>query len=357
MFFVFMRSYLCLSITLIACMLRPAASDAAALPSPVEIRPLPSVVEFAAAHHIALDSFVFASRNDSSPGDELTVLFTIQEDTTTRQWLAELRIAPLTAGESKIKPGTGLGILSLFQSSLKTDTGHEFSFDQVPVALEIETHGPFSDSPGTTVNPVSIHARVLATKDYLAHGLAPMADIELRLRAAGKKNPGISLMFRPKFSEKQIAATKARANEAGFTEMDERTYAGAIYALVQFGNLAFKTEGPDAITHEIADSPTLFSGAFTNLVWPELRAEKSDDWGLASQPVFRVPYHFLSKTKAHGFFYFTTARPPLQNTAGFLGLTVDSTSKVQGKRLVMRVLAGRPGSPSAPVIESRPSSK
>jgi hypothetical protein len=56
-----------------------------------------------------------------------------------------------------------------------------------------------------------------------------------------------------------------------------------------------------------------------------------------------VPYNFLSKTTAHGKFYFTTVRPPLRNLAGFVGLTVDSSSKTPDKRLIMRVLAGRLG--------------
>jgi hypothetical protein len=312
--------------------------------APTEVKPSISVVRYAEAHNLPIAGFEVGRADDvSRVGDRLIVLFTIQHGASSRQWLGEFRFATLTAGEAKSKPGTGLGILSHFQSSLKTDTGHEFSFEQSPVALEISIHGPFSGEEIATHSIIETTARVLATRDYLAHGLAPMADIELRLRAHGKKNPGISLMFRPKYSPQQVAATTARAKEAGFTEDDERAYAEAIYALVQFGNLSFKTDGIDDITREMADSPTLFSGAFTNLVWPEMQIEDGTNWGLPGSRVFRVPYNFLSKTTAHGMFYFTSVRPPLRNLAGFVGLTVDASSKTPGKRLIMRVLAGQLG--------------
>jgi hypothetical protein len=316
----------------------------AGLLAPTEVKPSISVARYAEIHHLPLGGFELGGANDASrTGDRLIVLFTITDRTSSRQWLGEFRFATLTAGEAKSKPGTGLGLLSHFQSSLKTDTGHEFSFEQSPVALEISIHGPFTGDKPVTHPIIETTARVLATRDYLAHGLAPIAEIELRLRARGKKNPGISLMFRPKYSPQQVAATTARAKEAGFTEDDERAYAEAIYALVQFGNLSFKTNGIDDITREMADSPTLFSGAFTNLVWPEMQLEDGANWGLTGSRVFRVPYNFFSKTTAHGMFYFTTVRPPLRNLAGFVGLTVDASSKTPGKRLIMRVLAGQLG--------------
>jgi hypothetical protein len=316
--------------------------------TPSSLKPNAEVTKYAAANGIVLAGFELAAEGETArPDDLLTVLFNIQEGAVTKQWLGEFRMAVLTEREAKSKPGTGLGLLSMFQTTLKTDTGHEFSFEQAPVALEIRIHGPFVEGKDPEVGPSVTASRVLATKDYLAHGLGPMAKIELRLRAAGKKNPGISLMFRPKYSDEQMTTTKARTKEAGFTESDERAYAEAIYAIVQFGNLSFKTPGLDTITHELADSPTLFSGAFTNLVWPELQVEKAEAWGLQGMVVYRVPYNFLSKTKARGSFYFTTVRPPLQNMAGFMGLTIDSTSKNPQKRLTMRVLSGRRG-PSHP---------
>ena len=321
-----------------------AAFPAAELPTrSVDTPPGPAVIHYAAAHHIPLDGFELADEGEPMrPGDHLTVLFTIQEATASRQWLGEFHSAQLTEREAKSKPGTGLGLLSAFQSTLYTDTEHSFGFPQVPVALEIRTQGPFTETAGSaTTEPPTTGARVLATRDYLVHGLAPMGEIELRLRAAGKKNPALSFMFSSKYSDAQIAASKARATDAGFTENDERVYAESIFALVQFAQLAFRTDGVDDIMKEIADSPTLFSGAFTHLDWNNLQVEDGANWGLPGVRIFRLPYHFLSKTKAKGNFFVTAPRPPLQNMAGVIGLTVDETSKTPGKRLIMRVLAGR----------------
>jgi len=328
--------------SLLVFVLLVGAALAAELPGPTSLQPLPGVVQCAKTHAIPLDGFAPAGPTEAArAGDRITVLFTIQEGAVSRQWLAEFRAAALTGHEAKSKPGSGLGLLSLFQSSLKTDTGHEYSFPQLPAALELRTFGPF---PGSGEAPEA-KARVLATRDYLTHGLAPMAEIELRLRAAGKKNPGLSFMFRPKYSAEQTAATTARAADAGFTADDERAYAEGFYALVQFANLAFRTEGIAAIVQEMLDSPTLFSGAFINLVWPAVQLENGADWGLPAARVFRVPYNFQSRTRAKGTLFVTAPQPPLQNMAGIVGLTIDWTSKTSTKRLVVRVLAGRRGGP------------
>ena len=314
---------------------------------PYAIKLSPAARSYATAHAIPLDGFEFAHSGETvRAGDRLIVLFAVQDGAASRQWLAEFCAAALTERERKSKPDTGLGIFGLLVSSLHTDTGHTFSFEQAPSALEIQTYGPFGENLRDT-NPATTttSARVLATRDYLAHGLAPMGEIELRLRAAGKKNPGLSFMFRPKFSPEQMTASTARAVEAGFTEEDERVYAESIFSLVQFASLAFRTAGIDAIMSEIADSPTLFSGAFVNLDWNKLQVEDGRDWALPEARVFRLPYKLDSKTKAGGTFFITAPQPPLQNTAGIIGLTVDWTSKPPGKRLTMRVLACRRGGP------------
>jgi hypothetical protein len=123
-------------------------------------------------------------------------------------------------------------------------------------------------------------------------------------------------------------------------------YAEGFFALVQFANLAFRTDGVDAVTREMADSPTLFSGAFVNLEWSNLQLEDGRSWALTGSRIYRVPYNFRSKTEARGAFFVTASRPPLQNLAGIVGLTIDWSSKAAAKRLTMRVLAGHLGSPS-----------
>lgn len=323
-----------------------AGAAPAPLTRPTEIKPSPAVIQCAAAQKISLDGFALATGPDEArTGDKITVLFTIQEGPAERQWLAEFRLAQLTESEKDSKPGSGLGLLSVFQSSLKTDTGHTFSFPQNPLALELRTFGPFTRDDLNVTTSLPVTARILATRDYLVHGLAPMGEIELRLRRAGKMNPGLSYLFLARFSDEQMTASRARAAASGFTEEDERVYAEGIFALVQFANLAFRTDGVDVITREMVDSPTLFSGAFTNFDWPRMQAEDGRAWDLPGAQVFQLPYRFNSKTTARGNLFFTVPRPPLQNIAGIIGLTVDWSSKTATKRLIMRVLADERGGP------------
>lgn len=273
------------------------------------------------------------------PDDRVTVLFTIQDGANRRQWLGELREVALTAHEAKSTPSSGLGLLSFFQKSLKTDTGHEFSFPQSPTAIDLQTFGPF---PG---DGEEVRAHVVATREYLAQGLAPIAELGLRLRAAGREDPRVSYLFMGKYSPEQVAATKARAAAAGYTEDDERTFAYSLFALVQFANLSFRTDGIAPIVHELLDSPSLFSGGFVNLDWIHAELVPGEPWGLPGVRVFRIPYRFDSKTHCGGALWVTAPRPPLQTMAGILGLTIDWTSKAPGKHLIVRVLAGERGRP------------
>ncbi len=317
-------------------------------PSPVTLQPFPTVTACAAKQGIPLNGFdLVAEGNEARIGDRITVLFTIQESATSRQWLAEFRRAPLTEREKNSKPGSGLGIFSVFLSSLKTDTGHEYGFQSTPAALELRVFGPFSDGPASmeAAAITGVTARALASREYLAHGLAVMCEIEMRLRDAGKKDPGLSYMFHPRYSAEQMTGATQRAQAAGFTPDDERVFAEGYFALVQFAQLAFRTEGIASITREILDSPTLFSGAFINPDWSGLELATADDWALPGVRIFRVPYVFRSKTQARGQLFVTEPRPPLQNIAGIVGLVIDWSSKTPDKRLVMRVVAGRRASP------------
>ena len=310
--------------------------------SPLDLKPNVGVVRAAAQHGLPIEGFELAGDGPVRPGDRLTVLFAIEETgQPARQWLVEFRAGALTEREAKAKPGTGLGIFVLLFSSLKTDTGHEHRLPQSPAALDLRTFGPFAD--GATNEPTEASERVLATREYLAHGLAEMCEIEMRLRAAGKKNPGLSYMFRPNYPEEQMAAAKQRAAEAGFTVDDERAFAAGALALVQFAQLAIRTDGVDVITKEIVDAPGLFTNTFINPDWGEVAPEDGVAWGLPGSRVFRLPYHLWSKTNATGTFYVTRPQPPLQNMAGLVGLTIDETSKKPGRRLIVRVLAGRRG--------------
>lgn len=311
---------------------------------PSILRPNAAALEAANRHGLPVDGFELGGDSPTRTGDRVTVLFALEEaGQPARQWLCEFRTVPLTERERRAKPGAGLGLMGLFFSSLKTDTGHEHALPGTPAALEVRTLGPFSD--GTAVGAADKSERVIATREYLAHGLAAMCEIEMRLRAAGKANPGLSYMFRPNYSEEQMAAAKRRAADAGFTVEDERAFAGGALALVQFAHLALRTEGVDVITKEIVDPPGLFTGTFINPNWADLTLEDGAAWGLPGERLFRLPYHLWSKTNATGSFYVIRPQPPLQNMAGLVGLTVDETSKKPGRRLSMRIMAGRRGPP------------
>ena len=81
----------------IACVLAASWLPAEDPPHPVDPSPFPSVVALATAQHIPLERFDPARVTQVlRPGDAITVLFTLVDGGHAKQWLAELKVVPLT---------------------------------------------------------------------------------------------------------------------------------------------------------------------------------------------------------------------------------------------------------------------
>ncbi len=88
-----------------ACLIAASWLRAAALPSPTGQSPFASVAALAATEHIPLQGFdtVRATQN-LLPGDAVTVLFTLFDHGHAQQWLAEIKVVPLSEDERRAKP-------------------------------------------------------------------------------------------------------------------------------------------------------------------------------------------------------------------------------------------------------------
>jgi len=318
------------------------ASPEAAL---TEVAPLPALAEFAAARAIPMDGREAGSDPQAAhAGDRVVLLFTLFDHEHYRQWLVEIRAAELTDGERDSHP-SGFGIFGPFLKTLKSSTGHKWSFPASPAALDIRTYGPFysdaSASAGKDRGEKSAH--ILANANYLAIGLTPQCEIETRLLDAGKRDPGIALIFPlgPSFSDEQIKAARARAAASGFTEEDERIYAKSAFALVQFAALAQQTDGVRDILEEIVEKPGIFPVGNIFLDWNKQRLVEAGDSILPQARVFGIPFVYSQRhTTTKGTLFVTAPAPPLQVCAGFIGMTATST-KAPDKRLIMRLMAAR----------------
>ena len=194
----------------IACLITACWLRADDLPRPAAAKPLASVVALAAAQHIPLQGIDPAREAPVlRPGDAVTVLFTLFENGHTRQWLAEIKVVPLTGEERRAKPRHDV---------VYTGTGNEYRLPSAPAAYAMRMFGPFAETDGSIRPGEAVpekHARFLVQEGFLSFGFDRYCEMVLRLRTIGQE-PRLGVMT-GRFTEKDIAGFKHWADQARFT--------------------------------------------------------------------------------------------------------------------------------------------
>jgi hypothetical protein len=306
------------------------AAAAAALPA--QTKPLASLAEFASSHHIDIGPAT------SAGGPGTTMLCFLDEGGLKSQWLVAVSAAKNADADSGSP--TGMGILGAFSGSLRSSTGRDYNFPDQPVSLEVRCAGPFQDTPGAT-GGVDGSTSLTANKEYLSTGLFRIAQAFLRIRNEGRKPPQISYLFHASYSKEQIEADQKSAREAGFTADDDREYAKALFALTQFGYIAFLAPGVEEMLGRVLDPPTLFSGSYINIDWGKVTTVDPRPFGISRSIVVSVPFSYSTKTTVSGTLYFTEPKGPLESCAGILEISFEHSQKAPNTTLVMRASSWR----------------
>ena len=321
------------------------------LPPPVaQIRlatpPLARVVALAAAQHIPLQGI--DSARDTQvlrPGDALTVLFTLFESGHRQQWLAEIKVVPLTDEERHAKPR---------ENVLYSATGNEYRLASAPAAFALRMFGPFRDTDASVRPAEDVpekRARFLVHEDFLSFGYDRYCELVLRLRAIGQE-PRLGVMTGP-FSEKDIEWNKRWAKKAGFTPEDESVCVKQAFALVEFLKIAEHTPGLKDIAVATVDVPSIWSavrrwnfGVSFDFDFKNVQRLDGQAYGLESSNVYTLPFSLtmFGKRFAKGTWLATAARPPLLASAGVVGLTVGPPDNKE-KYLELHVIAARNAPP------------
>ena len=306
--------------------------------------PLPGIVALAAVQHIPLEGFD-APREQLTlrPGDAITALFTLIDGEHRQQWLAEVKVVPLTDEERHAKPR---------EDAIYSGTGKEYRLAGAPAAFALRMFGPIRDSDAAATPSDSVrekHARFLMKEDFLSFGYDRMGELVLRLRTIGQEiRLGIAT---GRFSKEDVAKGKLWAEQAGFTPEDELVCVKQAFAQVEFLKLAQHTPGFKEIVEATLDLPSIWSGLRTmnfgvwfNYDWKNVRRLDGKNYGLPSSNVYTLPFGLtmFGKHVANGSWLATAARPPLLTSAGVVALTVGPPDKKE-KRLELRVLAARHG--------------
>jgi hypothetical protein len=331
----------------VACIIATSWLQAEDVPPPVAqlhlgTPPLASVVALAAAQHIPMQGIDPARDTQVlRPGDALTVLFTLFENGHSRQWLAEIKVVPLTDDERRAKPR---------EDVLYSGTGNEYRLASAPAAFALRMFGPLreADAAAQSSEPVpERHARFLIQEDFLSFGYDRYCELILRLRTLGLV-PRIGVMT-GRFPEKDIAWSKRWAEKAGFTSADELINVKYAFALVEFLKIAQRTPGFKEIVEATIEIPSIWSvlrtrklGYSFNDDWKSVQRLDGKPFGLESSNVYVLPFGLtmFGKHVANGSWYATAARPPLLASAGVVGLTVGPPDNKE-KYLELHVIAAR----------------
>ena len=317
---------------------------AAELPRPAPQSTFASVVALAAAQHIPLQGFDRACDPQTlRPGDTLTVLFTLFDNGHARQWLAGIKVVPLSEEERSAKPRDDV---------IYSGTGNEYRLPSAPAAFELRMFGPMRDTDASTSNrPAEAvreeDARFLVQQDFLSFGFDRYCEMVLRLRTVGQE-PRLGIMT-GRFSDKAITWFKQWAAEAKFTPEDELVCVKQAFALVEFLKIAQHTPGLAEIARATIDFPSIWTvlrtwsfGASFNFDFKNVQKLDGKPFGIESSTVYVLPFGLtmFGKKVAKGTWLATAARPPLLASAGVLGLTVGPPDN-NGKYLELRVIAAR----------------
>ena len=308
--------------------------------------PLASVAALAAAQHIPMQGIDPARDTQVlRPGDALTVLFTLFENGHLQQWLAEIKVVPLTDGERHAKPR---------EKVLYSATGNEYRLAGAPAAFALRMFGPFRDTDAS-VRPAESapekRARFLVQEVFLSFGFDRYCELVLRLRAIGQE-PRLGITTGP-FPEKDVVWNKHWAEKAGFTPQDEAVSVKQAFALLEFLKIAEHTPGLREIAEVTVEMPSIWSavrrwnfGCYLNFDFKNVARLDGQPYGLESANVYTLPFSLtmFGKHFANGSWLATAARPPLLASAGVVGLTVGPPDNKE-KYLELHVIAARNAPP------------
>lgn len=281
--------------------------------------------------------------------DEVSFLATVEEDGKLRQWVVLLRAQHVTQDEKERFPVPERVIYTnLARAPIvfpKEDIG----------GVAIRTLGPFT-AGNTASKGGDVWSGALVAPGYLREGLMQGSLIIGAMKARSLQGT-VSFADSP-LPEKDVSEGMAVREALDISEESVRGFAGFSPAMLAFFNIATQTKGIDAILKEMIDLPwwrlALGGGRFKEihfqLVDPMIDMP-ARYWGLPEGTAIRtfgLVLHLDRKPALHCVFAVTQPRPPLNNSAGIVGLVAIRPDHA-GPRLTLSLLAAKPALERVPL--------
>jgi hypothetical protein len=317
-----------------------------------DVAPLPALAEFAAAHHIPTSGIALADAGAKpQKGDAVTLLVTLFDGSSERQWLARIEADDLTENERQLKP--------LSEGVMYSGTGQTWRYPISRTALNVFFIGPFSPSTARGSIPVEIRRRVLTNPEYLSYGLDQYCQAEMRyrqaVRDAGIKNAWITASSNP-LSAETVRMGQHVAALINFTPEEDRIRTGGCFPVVSFVDVATKVPAFEAVLRHVLDMPSIWSivrhlGISGNWDYRDFVRVSTPGAGVESSTYrFGLRLNMNEQFSIKSAFTVTAPRPPLQVCAGILGVYAERPSDAS-QRLFIQMVAAQPASNVTPVGE------
>ncbi len=225
----------------------------------LHVRPQAPMVEAARAAGYVFNGRAFrvfdAAQTQLQPGDQVVAVIELRGKGESQQWLLGMR---RTEEEARSDQPAGKDTEAV--ARVFTSTGRSFRFPADKVGIEVEVFGPLelSKRGAAKVRKEGVkrqQAQLQVRRGFLEHGFASFAaawiDGVKRNEGAG---PSLGLQFRP-FDEAYAAEVAKVATQLGWSEEDDRAFAGTLPALLEFLTTILQTPSMAEVFWEITDVP------------------------------------------------------------------------------------------------------
>ncbi len=323
------------------------ATRVAEVPRPLEVPVLyGATAEFAGREKIATSGIEFAPAGaQPRQGDTVTLLVTLAEGGTQRQWLATIAAAGLTEKERALPAPK--------EDVLYTSTGLTLRYPKTRTALRVTFAGPFFEDPAKQGEPDIARERVVVAPEYLSLGLDRYAEAAQRwseqAHTAGVKLADLFYIGSGgKLSAEQLEKGKRFTTLIHPPPEEERLVVGVSFALREFLRSALEVDAFKDVLFQVMVKPSLWSlvtgfgaNAFLQYDQEDVRPVDGRALGLAS-PAYALPLklHFNGKLALRATLVMTEARPPLQASAGIVAIASEHPTEA-GKKLLIQMIAAR----------------
>ena len=303
------------------------------------IAPFPAAAEYIASRKLPAN--IDWGQTGAAPqrGDNVLLLFTLEQGGKRRQWIARLEADDLRGDELKLPP--------VGDSVWNTSTGRRIAFRWTRTAIRVHVAGPFDERAPPARRISESTDRALVCPEALNAGLDRFCRHALKMnqRVRERKATDDFYIAGTHMDEKARARGRLVAEALGITEDDEREQLMPYHSLNSFFDAAMENDTFRGILKEVVEWPSLWSiarnmGVSVSLYYPWNKVPTENP---IAYPASTAIYHMQVEASLNrqlalrATLAVAAPQPPLQVSAGIVGICAEHP-KDKSRRLFIQLI-------------------